>query len=42
MAAAFRIENSCMLMFYAVIRSLKLRKITFPAKDAAPSNLHNS
>ena len=27
MAAAFRNENSCMLMFYAVIRSLKLRSV---------------
>ena len=42
MSAAFRNENSCMLMFYAVIRSLKLRKITVPAQDAAPTNLHNS
>lgn len=32
MAAAFRNENSCLLMFYAVTRSLKLRKITVPAK----------
>jgi putative transposase len=43
MAAAFRNENSCMLMFYAVIRSLKLRRISVPAKDPAqPENLHNS
>ena len=43
MAAAFRNENSCMLMFYAVIRSLKLRKITVPAEVAeAQENLHNS
>ena len=41
MSAAFRNENSCMLMFYAVIRSLKLRKITVSASDAAPTNLHN-
>jgi putative transposase len=34
MAAAFRNENSCLLMFYAVIRSLKLRRISVPAKDA--------
>jgi putative transposase len=33
MAAAFRNESSCMLMFYAVIRSLKLRKITITAKS---------
>jgi transposase-like protein len=32
MAAAFRNEGSCLLMFYAVIRSLKFRKITVTAK----------
>jgi putative transposase len=42
MAAAFRNENSCMLMFYAVIRSLKLRRIPVPAKDIETQNLHNS
>ncbi len=43
MAAAFRNENSCMLMFYAVIRSLKLRRISVPAKDpSTQDNLHNS
>jgi len=33
MAAAFRNENSCLLMFYAVIRSLKLRRISIPAQE---------
>ena len=28
MNAAFRNEDSCLLMFYAVIRSLKFRRIT--------------
>lgn len=43
MAAAFRNEDSCLLMFYAVIRSLKLRKITVPVIDTdAPVILHNS
>jgi len=43
MAAAFRNEDSCMLLFYAVIRSLQFRRISMPAKDASPSeNLHNS
>jgi putative transposase len=42
MAAAFRNENSCMLMFYAVIRSLKLRNISVPAKTADSEILHNS
>ena len=43
MAAAFRNENSCMLMFYAVIRSLTLRRISVPAQGTdQPENLHNS
>jgi transposase-like protein len=32
MAAAFRNEGSCLLMFYAVTRSLKFRKIAMAAK----------
>jgi transposase-like protein len=32
MAAAFRNENSCLLMFFAVIRSLRFRRISMPAK----------
>jgi putative transposase len=31
MAAAFRNEGSCVLLFYAVIRSLKFHKLTMPA-----------
>jgi len=43
MAAAFRNEDSCMLMFYAVIRSLKFRRITIPAQVTEPIQLlHNS
>lgn len=43
MAAAFRNEHSCMLMFYAVIRSLKLRRITVPEKGTNPLQLlHNA
>lgn len=43
MAAAFRNEDSCLLLFYAVIRSLKLRKITLPEKGTDPLQLlHNS
>ena len=43
MAAAFRNEDSCLLMFYAVIRSLKLRRISVPAQATSqPENLHNS
>jgi len=29
-AAAFRNENSCLLMFYAIIRSMKFRRISMP------------
>lgn len=43
MAAAFRNEDSCMLMFYAVIRSLHLRRISVPGKDpGTPEILHTS
>jgi len=31
MAAAFRNEGSCLLLFYAVIRSLKFRTLTMPS-----------
>lgn len=42
MSAAFRNEESCLLLFYAVIRSVKLRKITVPVKAAETSVfLHN-
>lgn len=43
MAAAFRNENSCLLLFYAVIRSLKLRRISLPNQGTEPLQLlHNS
>lgn len=43
MAAAFRNEDSCMLMFYAVIRSLKLRRISVPEIGTGSLQiLHNS
>ncbi len=32
MAAAFRNEGSCLLLFFAVVRSLKFRRISMPAK----------
>lgn len=39
MAAAFRNENSCTLLFYAVIRSLNLRNISVPATVANPPDI---
>jgi transposase-like protein len=43
MAAAFRNETSCLLLFYAVTRSLKLRSISVTNQAAGqPENLHNS
>jgi putative transposase len=45
MAAAFRTEQSCLLLFYAVIRSLKFNKLTMPAvstKQPDADILHNS
>jgi len=40
MAAAFRNENSCLLMFYAVVRSLTFKKISMQTPEAGPTNLH--
>ena len=45
MAAAFRTEDSCLLLFYAVIRSLHFKKITMPpASTNQPGTniLHNT
>ncbi len=45
MAAAFRNEKSCLLLFYAVIRSLKFNKLTMPAPAQAqpdPALLHRT
>lgn len=43
MASAFRNEDSCVLLFYVVIRSLKLRRISVPPRLPDPSEiLHNS
>lgn len=45
MAAAFRNEGSCLLLFYAVIRSLKFKKLTMPqASSQQPGSeiLHTS
>lgn len=35
MAAAFRNEESCLLLIYAVIRALKFNKLTMPAASEA-------
>ena len=32
MAAAFRNENSCLLVFYAVVRGLSFKRLSVPAK----------
>ncbi len=42
MAAAFRNENSCLLMFYAVTRSIKFRRIRMPDGFPAPEKAHNN
>jgi transposase-like protein len=43
MAAAFRNENSCLLLFYAVVRSLNLRNIAVPTTETKPLEiLHTS
>ena len=45
MAAAFRNEGSCVLLFYAVIRSLKFNKLTMPSTSQAQPDselLHNT
>lgn len=45
MAAAFRNEGSCVLLFYAVFRSLKFNKLTMPHASQAqpdPELLHNT
>lgn len=35
MASAFRTEDSCVLLFYAVLRSLKFNKLTMPVPSQA-------
>jgi len=39
MAAAFRTEERCLLLFYAVIRSLKFNKLTMPTVPEAQPDL---
>jgi putative transposase len=40
MATAFRNEDSCLLLFYAVVRSLKFRRISIPTKEPGAQLLH--
>jgi len=42
MAAAFRNENSCLLLFYAVTRTLKFRRIRMPDGFPAPQKAHKN
>lgn len=42
MAAAFRNENSCLLLFYAVTRSIKFQPIPMPDGFPTPEKAHNS
>jgi putative transposase len=42
MASAFRNENSCLLMFFAVVHSLRFQHITIPTKSPEPALLHTS
>jgi putative transposase len=39
-ATAFRNEDSCLLLFYAVVRSLKFRRISMPTKEPGAQLLH--
>jgi len=41
MAAAFRDEHSCLLLFFAVIRGLQFKRVALPPVSPS-SNLHNS
>ena len=42
MAAAFRNEDSCLLLFYAVTRSIKFQSIPIPEGFSASGKAHNS
>jgi putative transposase len=42
MSAAFRNEKSCLLMFYAVIRSLRLQNLRMPAEGPDSALLHKT
>ena len=42
MAAAFRNEDSCLLLFYAVTRSIKFQSIPIPEGFSDPQKAHNS
>jgi putative transposase len=42
MAAAFRNEDSCVLMFYAVVRSLSFKRIPVASQDTGAALLHRT
>jgi putative transposase len=42
MATAFRNEDSCLLMFYAVIRSVRFQNIRMDIKEPGPAILHKT
>jgi transposase-like protein len=42
MAAAFRNEDSCLLLFYAVTRTIKFRRIRMPDGFPAPQKAHKN
>lgn len=41
-AAAYRNEGSCLLRFFAVVRSLKFRRIAMPTTRCRPALLHKT
>ena len=41
MSAAFRNESSCLLLFFAVTRSIKFRRVRMPEGFPAPEKAHN-
>jgi hypothetical protein len=41
MAAAFRNEGSCLLLFYAIVRGLRFRKLRMPGQHFAPDSTYH-
>lgn len=42
MAAAFRNEDSCLLMFYAIVRSLRFQNLRMPVQEPESAILHKT